>query len=92
MLYKYPQQEYPYEQLLLENRRRGRNDPEFEIQDTGVFSEQKYFDVFIEYAKASPEDILLKITAINSGRRRCTPAYPSEYLVSQYLELGKFIR
>ncbi len=67
MLYKYPQQEYPYEQLLQENRRRGRNDPEFEIQDTGIFSEQKYFDVFIEYAKASPEDILLKITVFNRG-------------------------
>ncbi len=67
MLYKYPQQEYPYVQLLQENRRRGRNDPEFEIQDTGIFSEQKYFDVFIEYAKASPEDILLKITIFNRG-------------------------
>ena len=67
MLYKYPQQEYPYLQLLQENRRRGRNEPEFELTDTGIFNEQKYFDVFIEYAKASPEDILLKITVYNRG-------------------------
>lgn len=67
MLYKYPQQEYPYEQLVLENRRRGRNDPEYEIQDTGIFNENKYFDVFIEYAKSSPEEVLLKITVWNRG-------------------------
>jgi hypothetical protein len=67
MLYKYPQQEFPYDNLLMENRRRGRNDPEYEIQDTGVFNDQKYFDVFIEYAKASTDDILLKITACNRG-------------------------
>ena len=67
MLYKYPQSAFPYEQLLTENGRRGRKDPEYEIQDTGIFDEQKYFDVFIEYAKASPNDILLKITAFNRG-------------------------
>ena len=67
MLYKYPQQEYPYDQLIDENRRRGRKDPEYEIQDTGIFNENKYFDVFIEYAKSSPEDILLKITVFNRG-------------------------
>lgn len=67
MLYKYPQQEYPYKQLLEENGRRGKKDPEYEIQETGVFSENKYFDVFIEYAKSSAEDILLKITICNRG-------------------------
>ena len=67
MLYKYPQEEYPYESLLQENRRRGRKDPEYEIQDTGIFDQSKYFDVFIEYAKASAEDILLKITVVNRG-------------------------
>jgi hypothetical protein len=67
MLYKYPQQEYPYEKLVEENRRRGRKDPEYEIQDTGIFNRNKYFDVFIEYAKSSPEDILLKVTVYNRG-------------------------
>ncbi len=67
MLYKYPQQEYPYAQLLEENNRRGKMDPEYEIQDTGIFNENKYFDVFIEYAKSSAEDILLKITVFNRG-------------------------
>ncbi len=67
MLYKYPQEAFPYEQLLEENNRRGKADPEYEIVDTGIFNEGKYFDVFIEYAKASPEDILLKITVFNRG-------------------------
>ena len=67
MLYKYPQQEFPYLNLVQENGRRSRNDPEYEIQDTGIFNENKYFDVFIEYAKSSPEDILLKITVFNRG-------------------------
>jgi hypothetical protein len=65
MLYKYPQAAFPYEELLQENNRRGKKDPEYEIQDTGVFNENRYFDVFIEYAKFSPEDILLKITVFN---------------------------
>ena len=67
MLYKYPQQEFPYSGLIDENGRRGRKDPEYELQDTGIFNENKYFDVFIEYAKSSPEDILLKITVYNRG-------------------------
>jgi hypothetical protein len=66
-LYKYPQSEYPYTQLLQENRRRGRSEPEFELWDTGIFNENRYFDVFIEYAKASVEDILIRITAWNRG-------------------------
>src|SRR5882757_8977443 len=52
-LYKYPQREFPYDQLVAENRRRGRTQPEFELLDTGAFAENRYFDVFIEYAKAS---------------------------------------
>jgi Glycosyl hydrolase family 63 C-terminal domain len=66
-LYKYPQAAYPYAQLVEENRRRTRHDPEYELIDTGIFDENRYFDVFIEYAKASPEDILIRITAINRG-------------------------
>jgi Glycosyl hydrolase family 63 C-terminal domain len=66
-LYKYPQRAFPYGQLLDENRRRGKLDPEFEILDTGVFNEDRYFDVVVEYAKAAPEDILIRITAHNRG-------------------------
>jgi hypothetical protein len=67
MLYKYPQSEFPYAHLLKENRRRSRTDPEFEILDTGIFDGGRYFDVFIEYAKVSPSDILIRITAANRG-------------------------
>jgi hypothetical protein len=66
-LYKYPQAAFPYLQLVEENRKRGKRDPEFELMDTGVFEENRYFDVFMEYAKAAPEDILIKITAWNRG-------------------------
>ena len=67
MLYKYPQAAYPYEQLLEGNAQRSRQDPEYELLDTGVFNEDRYFDVFVEYAKADVEDILIKITAFNRG-------------------------
>jgi hypothetical protein len=67
MLYKYPQNEYPYSWLVEENKRRGRNDPEFELIDTGIFDQDAYFDVFIEYAKNTPDDILIKITVHNRG-------------------------
>jgi hypothetical protein len=67
MLYKYPQSIFPYAQLVNENRRRTRKDMEYELLDTGVFNEDRYFDVFVEYAKAGPEDILVKISAVNRG-------------------------
>ena len=66
-LYKYPQAEYPYDRLVAENGRRSRHDPEFELIDTGVFAENRYFDVFVEYAKAAADDILVRITAWNRG-------------------------
>ena len=66
-LYKYPQGEFPYGQLVEENRRRGKNDREFELLDTGVFDENRYFDVTAEYAKAGVEDILIKVTVTNHG-------------------------
>ncbi len=66
-LYKYPQAAFPYAQLVKENQRRGKQDLEFELMDTGVFDEDRYFDVFVEYAKQSPEDILIKITVVNHG-------------------------
>lgn len=67
MLYKYPQQEFPYERLVQENARRSRQEEEFELLDTGIFNEDKYFDVFVEYAKADTDDILIKITVHNRG-------------------------
>ncbi len=67
MLYKYPQAEFPYAQIIEENSKRGKKDPEYEILDTGLFDENRYFDVFIEYAKGGPDDILIKITAANRG-------------------------
>ena len=66
-LYKYPQREFPYRDLIEKNRGRSRNDMEYELLDTGVFDEDRYFDVFMEYAKASPEDMLIRITVHNRG-------------------------
>jgi hypothetical protein len=66
-LYKYPQRAFPYGQLVEENRRRSKEDPEFELLDTGAFHENRYFDVVVEYAKAAPEDILVRITVHNRG-------------------------
>jgi hypothetical protein len=71
-LYKYPHAEYPYRQLLEENRRRTIEDPEYELLDTGVFAESRYFDVFVEYAKAGPEDVLIEITVANRGPEAAT--------------------
>src|SRR5947207_3424071 len=67
MLYKYPQAEFPYAHLVEESRRRGKQDPEFELLDTGAFDGDRYFDVFVEYAKAGPDDILMLVTACNRG-------------------------
>jgi len=67
MLYKYPQGAFPYAALVGENRRRGQGDSEFELLDTGAFEDNRYFDVFVEYAKASPDDILIRVTAANRG-------------------------
>jgi hypothetical protein len=66
-LYKYPQNAYPYGDLVETNRRRGRNDPEYELLDTRIFDEDRYFDVFVEYAKAAPNDILIQISVANRG-------------------------
>jgi len=66
-LYKYPQNAYPYDHIVKTNRERSRVEFEYELLDTGVFDDDKYFDVFVEYAKAAPDDILIKITAANRG-------------------------
>src|SRR5205823_533929 len=65
--YKYPQADFPYGPLVEENRRRGKDQPEYELLDTGVFDDDRYFDVFVEYAKAGPDDLLVQITAYNRG-------------------------
>src|ERR1700756_3215027 len=66
-LYKYPQNPYPYSELVETSKRRGRNDWEYELLDTGIFNENRYFDVFVEYAKAGPTDILIQISIANRG-------------------------
>ena len=66
-LYKYPQSAFPYDDLLAGNRRRNRNDLEYELLDTSIFDEDRYFDVFVEYAKRTPEDLLIQITVANRG-------------------------
>ena len=71
-LYKYPQAEFPYVRLVEENKRRGKNQCEFELSDTGIFDDNRYFDVFAEYAKRSPDDILIRIIVYNRGPEPAT--------------------
>ena len=71
-LYKYPQAEFPYARLVDENHKRGRDQPEFELLDTGVFNDDRYFDVVVEYAKATPEDLLIRVTIHNRGPEAAT--------------------
>jgi len=66
-LYKYPQRAFPYTALVDQNRQRSRHDPEYELLDTGIFDDDRYFDVFIEYAKVAPDDVLISISAANRG-------------------------
>jgi len=67
LLYKYPQRAFPYEKLVKENKQRDRTQPEYELLDTGIFAENRYFDVFVEYAKAGPDDLLIQYTIVNRG-------------------------
>ncbi|MGN6530230.1 MAG: MGH1-like glycoside hydrolase domain-containing protein [Ginsengibacter sp.] len=69
-LYKYPQPAFPYEDLVTENKKRGKLQPEYELLDTGIFNEDKYFDVFIEYAKENAADIFIKIEIVNRGNEK----------------------
>src|SRR6187455_1237666 len=71
-LYKYPQAAFPYGDLVATNRRRSRFEPEYELIDTGVFDKDEYFDVFVEYAKASPEDLLIRVRVHNRGAEPAT--------------------
>ncbi|MEP6662279.1 MAG: glucosidase, partial [Verrucomicrobiota bacterium] len=72
MLYKYPQREFPYGELVARNRNRSRDEAEFELLDTGIFDDDRYFDIFIEYAKAGAEDILILATVHNRGSEAAT--------------------
>ncbi len=72
MLYKYPQRRFPYEDLVATNRARSRHEPEYELIDTGIFDDHRYFDVFVEYAKADEEDILMQVTVANRGPEAAT--------------------
>jgi hypothetical protein len=74
LLYKYPQREFPYNDLVATNGRRSKDEFEYELLDTGIFAEGRYFDVFVEYAKAAPDDILVQVTAHNRGPDAATLA------------------
>ncbi len=88
-LYKYPHQAYPYDDIVVTNRGRSKQEQEYELLDTGIFADDRYFDVFVEYAKAAPEDILIRITVENRGAGGCDTARPADTLVPQHLELGR---
>ncbi len=84
-LYKYPQREFPYNDLVATNGRRGRDEFEYELIDTGIFAEDRYFDVFVEYAKAAPDDILVEITVAQPRPRPGHAAPAADAVVSQHL-------
>ena len=86
-LYKYPQAAYPYDDLIENNRRRNRDEMEYELLDTGIFNEDRYFDVFVEYAKQSPEDILIQISVTNRGPEAANIARSADAVVSQHLDM-----
>ena len=89
-LYKYPQEPFPYDDLVRTNRDRGKSEPEYELLDTGVFDEDRYFDVFVEYAKAGPEDILIRITrAERRSPCRGRDPRPPPPLVPQHVVLDE---
>ena len=88
-LYKYPQRAFPYADLVAENGRRTRDDPEYELLDTGIFDDDRYFDVFVEYAKAAPDDILIRITAFNRGPEAATLRPAADAVVPQRLVVAR---
>jgi len=88
-LYKYPQAEFPYARLVEENRRRGRSGRELELIDTGIFDQDRYFDVLVEYAKSDPEDMCIRISVTNRGPEasaldRMSPRWPQASLKIQF--------
>ena len=91
-LYKYPQAAFPYADLVETSRGRSRNEFEYELLDTGVFDQDRYFDVFVEYAKESPEDILIQISVHNRGPEAGRAARPADALVPQPVVLARRVR
>ncbi|MGV2332854.1 MAG UNVERIFIED_CONTAM: hypothetical protein LVR18_01510 [Planctomycetaceae bacterium] len=87
-LYKYPQAAYPYAQLVETSRGRRACEFEYELLDTGVFDENRYFDVFVEYAKAGPEDLLIRITVCNRASEARRAARAADAVVSQSMVLA----
>ena len=87
-LYKYPQAAFPYAELVEKSRQRSRREREYELLDTGIFDEDRYFDVFVEYAKASAEDILIRVTVINRGAEESYARSAADNLVPQHLVVG----
>ena len=88
-LYKYPQAAFPYADLVDTNKRRSRLELEYELLDTGVFDQDRYFDVFVEYAKASPEDILVRITVENRGPGAGHAPRAADGVVPQHVVVGR---
>ena len=84
-LYKYPHEAFPYDQIVKENKKRGAEEKEFELIDTGIFDENRYFDIFIEYAKTDSEDICIRIEAINRGKESsCLHILPHLWFRNQW--------
>ena len=87
-LYKYPQSRYPYEELVEVSRMRDRNEPEYEITDTLAFDESRYFDVMAEYAKANPNDLLIRLTITNRGPQSAVSASDTPAFLPQYMDVA----
>ena len=88
-LYKYPQREFPYRDLVETNRRRSQEELEYELLDTGVFDDDRYFDVFLEYAKEGPDDILIQVSVHNRGPGGGPAAPPPDAVVPEHLVVGR---
>ena len=88
-LYKYPQREFPYRDLLETNRRRSREEMEYELLDTGAFHEDRYFDVFLEFAKEGPEDLLIRVSVHNRGPGAGAAPSPPDALVPEHVVVGR---
>ena len=87
-LYRYPQARFPYEELIEENRRRGRDQPEFELVDTGVLDGNRFFDVEIVYAKSAPDDLCICIRCTNAGPEPAQTPCTSDGVVPQHVGVG----
>ena len=89
LLYKYPQRAFPYRDLIDENQRRGGQGPEYELLDTGIFDDDRYFDILIEYAKADPEDLGDPDHRAQPRPRGRAAAHPADVVVPQHVGVGR---